>query len=267
MLYIWISVFLFTVIDVFDCMFLVDSSMYKPDKIEMKFSPMYKFNEHAHLFDTTMTRYLYYANFTIRNNYLRPTIDDVINRVMHIKNKPYILPKTSNKGGPGNYLECLTGIPTSSDCLDCMDGELKVFPLKKLKNGVFTPKENVAITMVNKQRLFRDTFNHSKCFTKIQKILFVPYYRDDHDVDIVTYMRPILFDIHHITNINMKNQLHMDYDAIQNYLLENDSLVGSSKIGTYLQTRTKGPGKNKDNKSRAFYFRAKFLKDFMMFTY
>jgi len=60
-------------------------------------------------------------------------------------------PITKNKGEVGVLLEKLTGIPQSSACLDCEDGELKVFPVKRNKAGKLIPKETIAVTMINKE--------------------------------------------------------------------------------------------------------------------
>ena len=71
----------------------------------------------------------------------RPTISE-IQKIFNneIKGKCFNLPLTKNKGLPGIILENKLGIPNSTACLDCADGELKLFPLKKLKNGTIVPK-------------------------------------------------------------------------------------------------------------------------------
>ena len=63
-----------------------------------------------------------------------------------IRGTSHNFPRTANKGNVGQRLETLLGIPNSPACLDCSDGELKLFPVKKLANGVFSPKETIAIT-------------------------------------------------------------------------------------------------------------------------
>ena len=63
----------------------------------------------------------------------RPTVVEIKERFQILKGKIVEYPKTKNKGGPGQFLEQLLGIPNSSACLDCSDGELKLFPLRKLK--------------------------------------------------------------------------------------------------------------------------------------
>ena len=78
----------------------------------------------------------------------RPTVAQVKERFQSFQGKKFECPKTNNKGEEGQLLEQLLGIPNSSACLDCSDGELKLFPLKKLKRSKqYTAKETVAITM------------------------------------------------------------------------------------------------------------------------
>jgi DNA mismatch repair protein MutH len=189
----------------------------------------------------------------------RPCIQQVYDKVVEIANIHHTLPKTANKGKPGNYLEELTGIPTSSECLDCTDGEVKVFPLKKIKKGDFTPKETIAVTMISKDTLKNDTFENSRCFKKMSKILYVPYYREGDDI---SYFNPTIIDLKDDKNRELLNQLKADYDAIRDYFIKNDNLERSSKLGVYLQNRTKGAGKGAP-KTRAFYLRPKFIKDFI----
>lgn len=143
-------------------------------------------------------------------------------------------------------LEDLLEIPRSSECLDATDGELKIVPLKRLKNGKIVPKETIAVTMVGKEFA---NFKDSRCFKKMERMLVVPYLRDG---DSITFYAPTL--------IELKNELlktiETDYDEIRSKPLQ-------SKIGKYLQTRTKGPGGA--IKTRAFYLRTSFTKQFVNF--
>jgi DNA mismatch repair protein MutH len=184
----------------------------------------------------------------------RPSIHDVQQKVIEIANTIYELPKTANKGKPGNYLEQLTGIPTSSECLDCTDGEVKVFPVKKLRSGIIAPKETVAVCMINKDDLVANDFYESRCYKKLSNVLFVGYYRED---DKITYMQPTRFDLE--THIEIREQLKKDYDTIREHFMKNDTLDGTSKLGVYLQNRTKGKGGNAP-KTRAFYLRTNFVR-------
>ena len=188
----------------------------------------------------------------------RQCIDHVHKKVIEIANTIYDLPKTANKGKPGNYLEQLTGIPQSSECLDCTDGEVKVFPLKKLRTGAISPKETVAVCMINKDDLVANEFYESRCYKKLSNVLFVGYYRED---DKITYMQPTLFDLDAHTEI--KEQIKNDYDTIREYFMKNNTLDGTSKLGVYLQNRTKGQGGNAP-KTRAFYLRTSFIRRWIL---
>lgn len=188
----------------------------------------------------------------------RQCIDHVHKKVIEIANTIYELPKTANKGKPGNYLEELTGIPQSSECLDCCDGEVKVFPVKKLRTGIIAPKETIAVCMINNSDLVETDFYESRCYKKLSNVLFVGYYRED---DNIMYMPPTLFklDAHN----EIKEQLKNDYDTIREYFMKNNTLDGSFKLGVYLQNRTKGQGGNAP-KTRAFYLRTGFIRRWVL---
>jgi len=177
---------------------------------------------------------------------MRPTVQEVRESLIKVSNVSHHCPVTANKGAVGHLLEDLLGIPRSSDCLDLSDGELKIVPLKQLKNGKIVPKETIAVTMMEKE--FVD-FTDSRCFKKMRRMLVVPYLRNG---DTITFY-PSSF-------IEMKGDLlkliEADYMEIRSNPLQ-------SKIGKYLQTRTKGPGGVK--KTRAFYLRTSFINQFVNF--
>ena len=137
---------------------------------------------------------------------LRPSISEVHKKTLELTNKQFILPKTKNKGLVGTYLEELVGIPTSSVCLDCIDGEVKVFPVKKNKDGRFVPKETIAVTMINYEDLKKNGFDDSKCYKKLANTLYIPYYRDG---DNVTFFEPTIINL--VSNEDIKNKIKKDY--------------------------------------------------------
>jgi DNA mismatch repair protein MutH len=181
----------------------------------------------------------------------RPTIAAIQGRLPAILGTAYALPKCANKGKPGLHLEELLEIPHSPACLDCVDGEIKVFPLKRLANGALVPKETVAVTMVQRAALAATPWAISRVREKLQNTLFISYLREG---DNITYMRAILFDA---ANPLMR-QLEDDYALIQ---AKAAAGIMTGSIGTYLQTRTKGAGHG--STSRAFYLRTTFLTAIM----
>jgi len=193
---------------------------------------------------------------------VRPTIQFVHDRVLEISETYFDLPKDKNKGKAGSYLESLTGIPTSSACLDCLDGEVKVFPIKETKKCDYVPKETIAVTMLSKESLRDDAFENSRCFKKLTKVLYIPYLREG---DRIIYLRPTIIDLTHPFHRDIFEQLKIDYEELRTHFINTGTLDGTSGIGKYLQNRTKGAGGDAP-KTRAYYLRPAFMKDFVPIT-
>jgi hypothetical protein len=189
---------------------------------------------------------------------LRCTIAELQERLVPVIGKTFTLPKTANKGVVGQWLETATGIPKSSACLDCTDGELKTFPLKRLKNKSLVPKETVAVTMLNCDALKAESFNESRCATKMRKMLMVPYLREG---DSITVYTPKLLCSDDTALSAAYDTFRDDYEAIRTAF--RDTGVLASATGKYLQNRTKGAGRGAP-KTRAFYLRTTFLKAFCL---
>jgi len=164
-------------------------------------------------------------------------------------------PLSRNKGLPGLFIEDLVGIPHTPNCLDCVDGELKLFPLKRLKNGTLTPKETIAVTMIQPESLRTTPFTASNVFRKLNRCLYVPYLRDEESIVLYT---PFLMDLG--KNAEIQTILDADYNEIATAYTTQNIMTGS--IGRYLQTRTKGAGHG--STSRAFYLRPLFIKEFIL---
>ena len=195
---------------------------------------------------------------------LRPTLARVKAKfedpTEEIKGKKIELCKTKNKGLPGQFLEKLLGIPTSSATLDCSDGEVKLFPLKKLKSGEYVPKETIAITMsgLNSKNINNpDSWEFSSLYKKTANMLFISYIREN---DTITYMNSYLFDKNNIIFDTFVD----DYKCItEHYKVNGIRNKGNTINGRYIQGRTKGAGGEK--KTVAFYFRnQQFVKNIVM---
>ena len=188
------------------------------------------------------------------------TIAEAAVRIRAICGVPHVCPVTLNKGKPGILLEQLCGIPQTSNCLDCADGEIKSFPLKRRRNGGLVPKETVAVTMLDRVLLATQTFPESRCYTKLRNTLFVPYLRE---ADTVTFMEPRLICLDGPDAMPaVCDRLRIDYDAIRDGFVRDGTLRAA--MGVYLQTRTKGAGHG--STSRAFYLRVRFLTEFILTT-
>ena len=179
----------------------------------------------------------------------RFTVATLQERIRSVVGTVQNVPHTRNKGAAGLALEVMLGIPASPACLDCSDGELKAFPLKRLANGSLVPKETVAVTMCTPELLKTQSFQESRCRVKLANTLFVPYMWEMNGD--ITFYTPILFTESH----PLFHALEADYTVLQTSALEG---ILKSNLGTYLQTRTKGAGHG--STSRAFYLRPSFIK-------
>ncbi len=192
----------------------------------------------------------------------RPTIDEIECKYnMDVRGRTFFCPKQRNKGKAGLMLEGLLGIPTSSACLDCEDGELKAFPQSKatsrsrlarqfgLEVGEYLASETVAITMMKPCELPSTTFEASRLCKKISNVLFTPYVRNG---DNIIWNESVRFNREH----PIFEEIKKDYERIQEYYSKHG--VTKGKIGKYLQVRTKGAGRGAP-KTHAFYFRRQFL--------
>ena len=187
----------------------------------------------------------------------------VFNR--NLKNRIFKLLISSNKGKPGQFVEERLGIKLSSDCLDCLDGEIKLFPLKQLKNGKINPKETIAITMRDLNEENIPIWEESSLKKKTNNMLFIPYIRLDNNQkynkngDYIQFFDCITFNH---TNVEYK-EFENDYEKIASHFRNNGIREKGNTInGTYIQSRTKGPGGDDKKKTVAFYFRRKqFVED------
>ena len=199
------------------------------------------------------TMYPFTGNITLAS---RPTVAKCCEVFrLSVKGRRFLCPKERNKGKAGLILEGLLGIPTSSACLDCQDGEIKAFPQIKAghrcrlaTSGEYYPKETVAVTMMKPSDLPNISWEDSRVRKKLSRTLFIAYVRDE---DHIEFHEEKLFSKEH----ELFAQLAIDYATIQAYFAEHNETSG--KIGKLLQVRTKGPGG--DKKSHAFYLRKQFM--------
>lgn len=176
-------------------------------------------------------------------------------KVLLLVDQVHDIPKTTNKGRVGLWLESQLGLAPTCSGIDCLDGEIKTFPVRKLKNGSIVPKETVAVTMMNSKDLKDVPFELSMCYKKLKNCMFVPYLRNG---STVTLFRPV------IVHVDDTPCIKADYELLQSQYASLGRCP-PSKVGTYLQTRTKGSGKS-SKKTRAFYLKTLFLKEYVLAT-
>ena len=210
---------------------------------------------------------------------IRPTLNQCREAFSTIIGTKFNIPKSANKGGVGSKLEELLGIPASSACLDmCGDNpggrgaELKAFPVKETNSrtrtlslypdnisvGTYVPAETVAITMVSPSAIPETVFEESRLYKKINLLMIIAY---DRDGDMVSFHQEIMFDLIADENKDIYEVIKADYADIQASYVENGHT--SSRVGRYIQVRTKGAGGGAP-KTFAFYFRRQFLAQLML---
>jgi len=188
----------------------------------------------------------------------RQTIEEVYQKLLSHVGIEYNIPISENKGGVGLFLEDLLDIPHSPTPLDCLDGEVKSVPIKKLKSGKLVYKETIAVTMLCPDELKIHDFKSSKCQQKLNRVLIVPYYREG---DAIKFLTPKIITPTEYPELYVT--IESDYNEIQQKYIETGEL--RSETGTVLQNRTKGKGNG--STSRAFYLRKAFMDECIPFAF
>lgn len=164
--------------------------------------------------------------------------------------------KKQNKGWKGLVLERLAGLQNNvSKAPNGLSFELKSVSFHQ-KNGVFVPKETMAITMINPKELIEHDFFDSHCWAKLKSIIFCAVLWNGHNAKHAQLLKVASLDF--TEDDDLIKEIKADYDFIRNKLIQHgyESLTG--KDGKWIQARTKGPGHG--SKSRAFYARTQLVK-------
>ena len=165
-----------------------------------------------------------------------------------------------NKGWAGHVCERYLGLPiNSAQSPNFGSWELKSVPVQQLKSGRLWFKETMAITMIDPWNVANTPFEDSHLLSKLHKAVVV--------VRLVGsgYEKPQI--VHSIVTLDLHGELldavRDDYEVIRECICDplRDPEHLSSKMGFYIQPRTKGAGHG--SVSRAFYARPRFLSQFI----
>lgn len=167
-----------------------------------------------------------------------------------------------NKGWAGHAFERYLGLPiNSAQSPNFGSWELKVIPIKTLRNGKLQFKETMAVTMIDPYNVERTPFEESHLLSKLKKAVVVSR------IVGATHSDPSY--VHKVNTLDLGNNFELyqavknDYELVQECLRDKTrgftALTGT--MGNYIQPRTKGAGHG--STSRAFYARPKFLAKFI----
>jgi len=160
-----------------------------------------------------------------------------------------------NKGWAGHVLERFLGLPiNSAQSPNFGSWELKIIPLKQLKNGEIVIKETMAITMIDSYNVKNNPFEKSHLLAKLKKIVVCARLFESQEEKRSILVRVSAFDL---TEPEIYEQVKDDYEATRQCIIKNGFEYLTGRMGVLVQPRTKGPGHG--SVSRAFYARKKFV--------
>lgn len=178
-----------------------------------------------------------------------------------------------NKGKTGQLLELTIGLNLSNTTLDFEDGELKTN--KCDRNG--NPLETMFITQIASiidELLTRKSFQDTKLYKKIQRLLYVPISKDGVPSEWM-YLSPVQVDLSLPKYAALAELLEADYysicEQLSEQLTESDSSTLHTVNGSFIQIRTKDSrpyhpiyssiyNREISDKNRAFYFKKDFMR-------
>ncbi len=161
-----------------------------------------------------------------------------------------------NKGWAGHVIERYLGLPlNSAQSPNFGSWELKVVPLRYLKDGSLTIKETMAVTMIDPYEVVAKPFEDSHLFNKLQKILIVSRIFENKEETSAILHNVVEFDL---DDPEIFRQVKADYDLVREAIRTKGFSSLTGKMGVLIQPRTKGPGHG--STSRAFYARTGFVK-------
>jgi DNA mismatch repair protein MutH len=166
-----------------------------------------------------------------------------------------------NKGWAGHVIERYLGLPLSSaQSPNFGSWELKTVSLKYLKNGSLTVKETMAITMIDPYNVAHTEFENSHLLAKLKKAVIAARIWVSQKEDSSILHSVVTFDL---GDAEVYQQIKDDYNVAREAIIKNGVDGLKSEMGVYVQPRTKGPGGDPNNRTRAFYARTGFLKKFV----
>lgn len=209
---------------------------------------------------------------TLRESLSKDAIDSIQNLETIAKRKAINNAKNINKGRFGHKLEkYYFEYEINSDANpDFPCGlELKVTPLKLLKNGKPTPKERLVCNIINYKEVISEVWETSSFLRKNKEILLIRYVDPvNSSVSQLDY-KIVDVRIHNILNIDDYTQFEEDWNTIVNKIKQGKAHLLSESDTKYLGACTKGsdssqvrrqPASDIMAKQRAFSFKTQYMR-------
>jgi len=162
-----------------------------------------------------------------------------------------------NKGWKGLILERLAGLETNiSKAPNGLSYELKSVSFRYI-GGKLTPKETMAITMINPEELKKHNFFESHCWAKLKSMVFCAVMWHGQNSENAELLKVASLDFAEDDELII--EIKADYDLIREKLIKKGFKSLTGKDGKWIQARTKGFGHG--STSRAFYARTSLVKN------
>ena len=180
----------------------------------------------------------------------------------------------SDKGRIGNMIQAdYFGIPANSDKeadFKYHGIELKVTPIKKLKDGTYSAKERLVLGMINFMTDYQVPFEDSHVNHKTGKMLLIIYLHEENkSIKDFPIVEARLFELPK----EDRAQVEIDYNNIIEMIAAGKAHEISEKQQKILGACTKGQGKGKDfvqqpkseelAKSRAYSYKSGYMTNFV----
>ena len=166
-----------------------------------------------------------------------------------------------NKGWAGHVLEKHLGLPiNSSRRPNAGSWELKLVSLENQKRRGLRFKETMAVTMINPDKVRQTDFEDSHLLAKLKRVVIGARIWESTQDEKSIFYGVTTFDL--LDDLEVYNQIKADYDLVRRTIRTRGFSALKSKMGKYIQPRTKGRGHG--SISRAFYARKPFLNEFVL---
>jgi DNA mismatch repair endonuclease MutH len=180
------------------------------------------------------------------------------------------------KGASGLIVENLLGIKNNNNSdadIPEIGCEVKILPIQKNKNGKIKAKEPTQIQMINYFEVAGEKWEIAKVRKKINLTFWVVYLAKENSTSLhQDEYRIIDYFVDH-PNENKILVFRRDWELIQDFILKGLSDKLSSRMGEYLEPKTKGANNQSktnapDGKGgvlratrRAFYYKKKYTNE------